>query len=195
MTLYLKQTYQARFYVEYKFNMKLLSCSYKTSNLFSYYIDLAYSSIVIVVKFRFFLFKLPPVYFYKLGVNGHKFLFFQKKFYISFLRHFFSFYSKCFIFFYFRLQLKGLGYRVFNVAKNLLKIFFNRNNFFYVHIPLCILLKNRTRRLFFISTRGDVLSVFIIGILYLKEFVIYRQHGLYYPRQILLIKPGKNKFR
>ena len=145
--------------------------------------------------FRFFLFKLPPVYFYKLEVSGHKFLFFQKNFYISFLKHFFSFYSKCFTFFYFRLQLKGLGYRVFNVTKNLLKIFFNRNNFFYVHIPLCILLKNRTRRLFFISTKGDALSVFIIGILYLKEFVIYRQHGLYYPRQILLIKPGKNKFR
>jgi hypothetical protein len=193
--LYLKQTYQVKFCVGYKFNMKFLLSSYKTSNSFSYYIDLAYSSVIIVVKFRFFLFKLPPIFFYKLGASGYKFLFFQKSFYTSFLKHFFSFYNKCFTFFYFRLQLKGLGYRVFNVAKNLLKIYFNRSNFFYVHIPLCILLKNRTRRLFFISTKGDALSVFIIGILYLKEFVIYRQHGLYYPRQILLIKPGKNKFR
>jgi hypothetical protein len=99
------------------------------------------------------------------------------------------------MFYFFRLKLKGLGYRVFNVTKNLIKVFFNRSNFFYIHIPSCILLKNRTRRLFFISTKNEELSVTILSILFLKEFVIYRQQGLYYPRQILLIKPGKNKFR
>jgi len=175
--------------------MRNLAASYKAFKLFNYYIDLAYNFIIIIVKFRFFMFKIPSIFYYKLDGSNCNFLFIEKKFYTGFLRHFFNFYSRCFIFYYFRLKLKGLGYRIFNVTKGLIKIYLNRSNFFYVHIPLCILLKNRTRRLFFISTSCEVLSVVIISILYLKEFVIYRQHGLYYPRQILLIKPGKNKFR
>jgi hypothetical protein len=157
--------------------------------------NLVYNIIIIIVKFRFFIFKVPSIFYYKLEGNSYKFIFLKKFFYVSFIKHLFNFYSKCFIFFYFRLKLKGLGYRVFNVTKNLIKIYLNRSNFFYIHMPLCILLKNRTRRLFFISTSKEALSIVIIGILYLKEFVIYRQQGLYYPRQILLIKPGKNKFR
>jgi len=175
--------------------MKYLVNSYRFHKLFNYYINLAYNFIIIIVKFRFFLFKIPSIYFYKLNNNYCKFLFLNKFFYVSFLRHLFNFYNKCFTFYYFRLKLKGLGYRIFNVTKNLLKVFFNRSNFFYIYISSSILLKNRTRRLFFISTSNEVLSVTIISILYLKEFVIYRQHGLYYLRQILLIKPGKNKFR
>jgi hypothetical protein len=176
--------------------MKYLLNSYKFYKLFYCFFNLAYNIIIIVVKFRFFVFKIPSTFFYKLVCdNSYKFLFLKKFYYISFLKHLFNFYNKCFIFYFFRLKLKGLGYRIFNVTKNLLKVFFNRSNFFYIYISSSILLKNRTRRLFFISTSNEVLSVTIIGILYLKEFVIYRQHGLYYPRQILLIKPGKNKFR
>lgn len=175
--------------------MKYIFNSYKFFKLFNYYIDLSYNIIIIIVKFRFFMFKIPAVFFYKLDNNNYKFLFLKKFYYISFLKHLFNFYNRFFIFYYFRLKLKGLGYRIFNVTKNLIKVFFNRSNFFYIHVPLCILLKNRTRRLFFISSSNEVLSVTIISILYLKEFVIYRQQGLYYPRQILLIKPGKNKFR
>jgi len=175
--------------------MNCLFNSYKTFKLFCCYIDLSYSFIVVIVKFRSFVFKIPSVFYYRLDGNNYKLLFVEKKFYVGFLRHLFNFYSRCFTFYYFRLKLKGLGYRIFNVTKNLIKIYLNRSNFFYVHIPLCILLKNRTRRLFFISTNNEELSVVIISVLYMKEFVIYRQHGLYYPRQILLIKPGKNKFR
>lgn len=170
---------------------------YKFSKLFSYYISLDNNMILIIVNFRFFIFKIPSIYFYKLDDLDKKlrFIFLKKKFYIGFLKHMFNFYSKFFIFYYFNLKLKGLGFRIMNVTRNLIKIFFNRNNFFYMHIPLCILLKNRTRKLFFISSCNESLSVIILGLLYLKEFIIYRQQGLYYPRQILLIKPGKNKFR
>ncbi len=35
----------------------------------------------------------------------------------------------------------------------------------------------------------------ILHLLLLKEFVIYKLNGIYYTRQIILIKPGKNKFR
>jgi len=175
--------------------MKYLLNSYKFFNGFNYYIDLFCSKIIIIVKSRYFIFKIPPIFFYKIIKKDYKFIFLSKLYYVTFIKHLFNFYNRFFTFYYFRLKLKGLGYKIFNVTKKLIKIFFNRNNFFYVYIPLCVLLKYRTRRLFFISTSKEVLSTFIIKILYLKEVIIYRQHGLYYPRQILLIKPGKNKFR
>jgi hypothetical protein len=175
--------------------MKYLLSSYKFFKFFNYYIDLAYNKIIIVMKSRYFILKIPSIFFSKLEGSNYKFLFLTKFFYKTFLNHLFNFYNKLFMFYYFRLKLKGLGYRIFNVTRNLLKVFFNRSNFFYIHIPSCILLKNRTRRLFFISSKKEELSVTILSILFLKEFVIYRQQGIYYPRQILLIKPGKNKFR
>src|SRR6516225_5765048 len=149
--------------------MSYLVNSFKFIKLFNFYMNLVYNIIIIIVKFRFFIFKVPSIFYYKLEGNSYKFIFLKKFFYVSFIKHLFNFYSKCFIFFYFRLKLKGLGYRVFNVTKNLIKIYLNRSNFFYIHMPLCILLKNRTRRLFFISTSKEALSIVIIGILYLKE--------------------------
>ena len=35
----------------------------------------------------------------------------------------------------------------------------------------------------------------ILHLLLLKEFISYRLNGIYYTRQIILVKPGKNKFR
>lgn len=194
--LYYIKIYQVKSYVEYKYNnMKYISNSYNFFKLFIYYIDLAYNCIIIIMKSRFFIFKIPSIFFFKLEGKNYKFIFLNKFFFVSFLKHLFNFYNKLFMFYYFRLKLKGLGYRIFNITKHLIQIYYNRSNFFYVHIPLCILLKNRTRRLFFISSSNEILSVTIIGILLLKEFVVYRQHGVYYPRTILLLKPGKNKFR
>jgi hypothetical protein len=175
--------------------MKYLYNSYTFSKLFNYYIDLFHNVIIIIFKSRYFIFKIPSIFFYKINNISLKILFLNKFYYVTFLKHLFNFYSRFFSFYYFRLKLKGLGFRIFKVSKHLIKIFFNRTNFFYIHIPSCILLKYRTRRMFLISTNYEVLSVLIINILLLKEFIIYRQTGLYYPRQILLIKPGKNKFR
>ena len=151
--------------------------------------------IILKKKSRYFFLKLPYIYFFNLKNKVISFIFLNYFHYISFFKHIVELYNKLSSFYYLRLQLKGLGYRIIHITNHLIKIFFNRSNFFYIYISSSILLKNRTRRLFFISTSNEVLSVTIISILYLKEFVIYRQHGLYYPRQILLIKPGKNKFR
>jgi hypothetical protein len=93
------------------------------------------------------------------------------------------------------LKLKGLGYRIFQISNKLFKIFLNRSNFFYLHVPATVLLKYRTRRFFFIATQYNILKVMVLRLLFLKEFVVYRVNGIYYTRQILLVKPGKNKYR
>ena len=118
--------------------MKYLINAYKFSKIFKYYISLLNNIIVIIYKTRFFIFKIPSIFFYKIENNNYKLLFLNKFFYISFLRFFFNFYNKLFPFYYFRLKLKGLGYRIFHLSKLLIKIFFNRSNFFYIHLPTCI---------------------------------------------------------
>jgi hypothetical protein len=144
---------------------------------------------------RYFIFKLPFLYFYKQIKDSFNFIFLSRFHYITFIKHLFNFYDKLYTFYYFNLKLKGLGYRIFSISKSLIKIFLNRSNFFYLHISSKVLLKYKTRRFFFISTDLGSLRVLVINLLLLKEFIIYRVNGIYYPRQILLIKPGKNKFR
>lgn len=124
-----------------------------------------------------------------------KFIFLKKFHYISFIKHLYNFYNNLFCFYYYTLKLKGLGFRVFHITKKLVKIFFNRSNFFYLHIPNEILLKYRTRKFFFLSSNYNILKITILHLLFLKEFIIYRLNGIYYTRQIILVKPGKNKFR
>jgi len=169
--------------------------SYKFSTQFNYFLDLSYSTITVFLNTRYFVFKLPFLFFYKKNKESSNFIFLSRFHYITFIRHLFNFYDKLSNFYYFNLKLKGLGYRVFRISKFLIKIFLNRSNFFYMHISSKILLKYRTRRFFFISTDLGTLKILVINLLLLKEFIIYRVNGIYYPRQILLIKPGKNKFR
>ena len=172
-----------------------LSKSYAMFKNFNYIFNLLFNIIIIYHNNRFFILKLPSIFYLKEKNNSFNFLFLNKFYYVTFLKHLFNFYNRLFCFYYFNLKLKGLGYRIFNVSKYLLKIFLNRSNFFYLHISSCILLKYRTRRFFFLSTNYNVLKLTIINLLLLKEFIIYRLNGIYYSRQIILIKPGKNKFR
>lgn len=175
--------------------MNYLLNSYKFIYNFNYFLNLSYSTIMVLLNTRYFVFKLPFLFFYKESNESFNFIFLSKFHFKTFIKHLFNFYDKLSSFYYFNLKLKGLGYRVFRISKSLIKIFLNRSNFFYMHISSKVLLKYRTRRFFFISTDLGTLKVLIINLLLLKEFIIYRVNGIYYPRQILLIKPGKNKFR
>jgi len=144
---------------------------------------------------RFFFLKLPSIYFFKSNKNVLSFIFFNFFHYITFFKHILQFYNKLSSFYYLRLKLKGLGYRIINISKSLIKFFFNRSNFFYLHVPSTILYKYKIRRLFFLSTRLMDLNILMINLLLLKKYIIYRLSGLFYPRQIIILKPGKNKFR
>jgi hypothetical protein len=151
--------------------------------------------IILKKKSRYFFLKLPYIYFFNLKNKVISFIFLNYFHYISFFKHIVELYNKLSSFYYLRLQLKGLGYRIIHITNHLIKIFFNRSNFFYIHIPGSILFRYKIRRLFFLSTRLVDLRLLMIHLLLLKKYIVYRLSGLFYPRQILLLKPGKNKFR
>lgn len=162
---------------------------------FNVHILIRSNYIILKKKSRFFFLKIPYIYFYKLNKNIVSFFFFNYFNYISFFKHIIQLYNKLSSFFYLRLKLKGLGYRIIHISKYLIKIFFNRSNFFYIHLPKTIMFKYKIRRLFFLSTKLIDLRNLMITFLLLKKYIIYRLSGIFYPRQIILLKPGKNKFR
>jgi len=130
-------------------NYNYIKKFYKLNYNFKNYINFIYNKIIISVNMNFISFKLPSFLFYKSNNISENIIFLTKFHYITFLKHLFNFYNSFFCFYYYTLKLKGLGYRIFQISKNLLKIFFNRSNFFYLHIPVSVLLKYRTRKFFF----------------------------------------------
>jgi hypothetical protein len=162
---------------------------------FKFYFLLRNNYIILEKKSRFFFLKLPYIYFYKSMQNFLSLFFINYFHFISFFKHIVQLYNKLSSFYYLKLKLKGLGYRIIHISKLLIKLFFNRNNFFYVHLPKTILFRYKIRRLFFLSTKLTDLRNLMINILLLKKYIVYRLSGLFYPRQIILLKPGKNKFR
>lgn len=175
--------------------MKEINYSYYFNNDFNIIFFKKKNYIIIKKKTRFFSIKLPSVYFIKLRENLISFFFLKTFHYISFFKHIVHFYNKLCSFYYLRLKLKGLGYRIVHISTFLIKIFFNRSNFFYIHLPKTIIFKYKIRRLFFLGTKLFDIRLLLINLLLLKKYIIYRLSGLFYPRQIILLKPGKNKFR
>lgn len=175
--------------------MQYLKKYYIFNKLFKYNFNLYYNKLIIYMNYKYYIIKIPSIFYFKQMDKNYSFIFLKKFYYITFLHHLFNFYNTFFCYYYYVLKLKGLGYRVFQLSKKLLKIFLNRSNFFYLHVPNSILLKYRTRRFFFIGTQYTQLKVLILRLLLLKEFIVYRVNGIYYTRQLFIIKPGKNKFR
>jgi hypothetical protein len=100
----------------------------------------------------FIIFRLPCVYYYKQNITSRLVLIlFNVFFFKSFLRLFFNYNKNLFLIFTFRLKMKGLGFRIRKLSTMLYKFFFTSVNFFYFHVPKNIILKNRKRRLFFLS--------------------------------------------
>src|SRR5688500_11202754 len=175
--------------------MKIVIKYYKFYKNFNYFIDFNSKYMYILYSYKKYLFKIIFYYYIKYNNKNLNLLFINSFFFLTFIKFIFKFYNKCFIYYYFNLKLKGLGYRIKKLSKNLIRIYFNRSNYYYVHIPNTILLKYRTRKSFFISINNASLKLLIYNMLILKKYIIYRFNGLIYSRQIFLMKPGKNKFR
>src|SRR4051812_27576903 len=95
---------------------------YKLNNLFFYFFDIYNFCIIISFKNRYFIIKLPSIFFLKKEKNNYFFLFLKKFYYTTFVRHLFNFYNIFFSLYFFNLKLKGLGFRIFIITKNLIKI-------------------------------------------------------------------------
>lgn len=103
-------------------------------------------------------------------------------------------YIRFFFLFFLKIKLKGLGYRVKHLSVNLVRVFMGFTNFFYIHIPFFVFIKARRRRLFLSSFNKNFLMTIFLQLFFLKEHIPYKLRGFFYPKQIILMKPGKKRF-
>ena len=126
-------------------------------------------------NFSFFFFKglnglsiikLPSSYFLKFNKYNINFIFIKNFFFVSFLSLLKNSLKKLYSYFFFRLKLRGLGFRIKKIANNLYKFFFTSTNFFYLHLPLQVMIKLKRKKLLFISYNICLLKPVIISLFY-----------------------------
>jgi hypothetical protein len=136
--------------------------------------------------------KLPKIYFF-CNSNLNSFIFINYYHFKSFIQFFKTNYDRFIFIYFFRLKLKGLGFRVKKICKYLYRFYFIFVNYFYLHLPKEVLIKFRKRRILFISCDFFILQTIITHLLLLKKITAYRRRGLLYPKEIIIMKPGKKR--
>lgn len=145
--------------------------------------------------FGFIIIRMPSWFFFELkNDNFYKLLFLNRSSFYFFFNNFISNLNKLSTLFFFRLRIKGLGYRIRKISNNLFRFFFTSTNFFYFHIPANILIKYKLRRMLFISNNLVLLKTIIAHLLLLKKIIPYFLRGIFSPRNIIILKPGKKAF-
>lgn len=151
---------------------------------------------ILVLKYINFkkYFFLSSKYFFFINEKKTKIFFDKKKIFNSFLSHFKKIYSEFFSIYFSKFKLRGLGYRLKFISKRLFRIFIGTTNYFYLHIPFTIFFKIKRRRMLLFSFSLSDLKIFSINIESLKKIIPYRLRGFFFPKQIILMKPGKKRF-
>jgi hypothetical protein len=110
--------------------------------------------------------KLPSSYFLKNDKKKIFIIFIKKFFFVSFISFLKNNLKILYNYFFFRLKLRGLGFRIRKISSNLYKFFFTSTNFFYLHLPLQIIIKLKRKKLLFISYNICLLKPVIISLFY-----------------------------
>lgn len=134
------------------------------------------------------------VFFWRKEKNTMIYLLLCRKNFISFIRNLCYSFSRNISVYFYKLRIKGLGYRIKRINDDLYRFFFTSVNFFYLHVPFDVLLKSKGRKLLIISRDLQKFRLLLVDLLLLKKLSVYRIRGLVYPKQIILMKPGKKRF-
>ncbi len=107
------------------------------------------------------------------------FLFTQKRSFFIFLKNFFQYYLDLNKVFFFRLRLRGLGYKVRRFSKSLLRFFMGVSNYYYFFLPNVIYLRKKKRHLILLSFDKVKLNIVFWNLFFLKKLNVYvRLKGL-----------------
>ena len=138
--------------------------------------------------------RLPGYFFYALQPSGFSLLFLKKQLFSDFFS-FLRLVSRRFdVVYFYRLKLRGLGFRLERLASSLYRFFFATTNFIYFHVPPSIVFRGRKRRMIFLSHDLAILRNVFAQFLLLWELRPYMRRGLFFPRQIFIRKKGKQAF-
>ena len=135
---------------------------------------------------------MPNIFFLKKIKNRTSFIFLKKNHYNDFLNNFFLFINNFFRFYFFRLRLRGLGYRIKKITKKLFRFFFAFNHYFYFHVSNEVFFKHRKRNLIVFSNNLMKLNDIFSHLLLLKKLDFYeRSNTFIVSKKILFFKKRK----
>jgi hypothetical protein len=135
---------------------------------------------------------LPSFYFYLISHNNINFIYLKRVSYFNVLRHLLNNFGTYNKFFFFRIRLRGLGYKLEKYATKLYRFFFAYNHYFYFHVPTDIFIKNRKRTLLAFSNSKSKLNDVFSHLLLLKKLDLYeRNNSFIVSKQIKFFKKRK----
>lgn len=136
--------------------------------------------------------RLPSFCFFKAALKSLAF-FFRSKFYFKFFVDHFFFLAKP-LFFFLRLKVRGLGYRIKALAHNFFRFFIGTTNLYFFHAPQGVHIRVRRRRMLLVSLCASLVFLVFSHLLLLKKIIPYQLRGVFFPKQLILMKPGKKSF-
>lgn len=161
---------------------------------FDFYFFKEKSLLILKNPFGFFILHLSFLYFFDSA--NFSFFFSKKIFWKNFLsRLFFILKNKISIFF-FKIKSRGLGYRIRSIwnTKYVFRFFFGGHSFVYFFQPKEALFRVRKRYLLTVSPNYNILRLIFVNLLFLRKLIPYNLRGVFFPKQIVLLKPGKKTF-
>lgn len=141
---------------------------------------------------RILILRIPSFFFLKEHFNMLALRFAKKSHFKYFMKQFF-FLSTNF-FFFLRLRVRGLGYRIKSITPNFFRFYIGTTNLYFFHAPVGIYVRVRRRRMLLISQKASLLNLVFAHLLLLKQIIPYKLRGVFFPKQIILLKPGKKSF-
>jgi hypothetical protein len=99
------------------------------------------SYIYIKGLYNIFVLKLYKYYYYIIKDKNIILLYNNKNKFLSFIKNLILLYNKITLIYTVRLKLRGLGFKIRKVSKNLYYLFFNYINMYYIYIPKNLLIK------------------------------------------------------
>jgi len=113
--------------------------NFKSFLEFNLFFNKNFNYLLIQSKLYILKISLPNLYFIKINKNNNIYLCFINKYYYSTVFKQLFFYLKfLFKIFFFRIKLKGLGYRIKKINKRVYRFFLAYNHYFYFYAPLNI---------------------------------------------------------
>jgi hypothetical protein len=143
----------------------------------------------------YFILKLPNIYYEKKEAKKLSLIFLSYYHFQSVLKSIITLYDRLFLYYFSRLRMKGLGFRLRRISEHLYKFYFVFVNFYYMHIPSSILFKKKGRILLFFSSNFYVLQTLLSNLVLLKATIPYRKSGLMFPKKLIILRVGKKRLK
>jgi hypothetical protein len=172
----------------------MLNCKnyyYKTSNI-TFKFERNNNILYLFNKISYVKVFLPSIYFYSTNKLNINFIYLNKITFISVLKQLLTFFNVVTKFYFFRIRLRGLGYKIKKYAPKLYRFFFAYNHYFYFHVPLDIFIKRRRRTLIFFCHNKAKLNDIFSHLILLKKLDLYERNNTFIvSRQIKFFKKRK----